>query len=217
MPALGPLAAAGAGLDIATGLYGFFHGLNQNRQGRQMIQSAGNRPQYQIPGVVGQQLATRQLQLNAPQAGQEDATQLILGNQAGTIYNDRQASTNSSQLLGSIGTAQANTNQALLAQGVQNQGLYQQRLAGLENAQNNMAAQEQYKYGQNLDAYNQKLQIGYGLQGVGQQLSNTAGNLYKAEEDNGAVSLLFKQMMGSRNRAPQMPGMNFSFGNPYGN
>jgi hypothetical protein len=150
--------------------------------------------------------------LNARNPAFQDLENDIFANQAGTIFNARQAAPGSSALLGTIGTSQAETNRALRAAAMQEQGQYEQRLRGLETAQNAMAAQQQKAYEYNvIIPQERKYAYGQELMGVGQEnvygglrgMAGLAGNTFRSELQNSTLSLLFPNLF--KQKQPQRP------------
>ena len=210
--ALAGLGAVGTGLDIASSLYGIISGIKQQREGRKLMAEAGKAPGYEIAPEIGQRLGLRQTMLTARQPAFQDLENDIFANQAATVFNARQAAPGSAALLGTIGTAQAETNRALREAARQEAMTQEERVRALEAAQGAMAGEREKQYMYNVyDPQQQKLQLGAEMMGYGQgnvygglkALAGTAGNLYKAEAENSVVSTLFGQLM-NRKRAPKL-------------
>ena len=206
---MGPLAAVGAGLGIISSIYGIGSGIAQMREARKMLRQA--MPKYQIPEEAKQALAGRQMYLNARSPQGLNAEQAILANQAATTFNARQAAPSASTMLGVLGTTQANTNQALIANAAQEGAQFEQRLAGLEAQQGNMAAQRERQFmlnqympaQQNRQFAQQQLNAGrQNIMGGITRLSGQAGQLYDMEAENQTLSHLYGSMF--QGRAPQL-------------
>ena len=215
---LAGLSAVGTGLDIAGSLYGIISGIQQQRQGRRMLAEAEAMPGYQISPEARQRLGLRQTMLNAPAPGFQDLENDIFANQAATVFQARQAAPGSSALLGTIGTSQAETNRALRQAAQQEAGLQEERMRGLEAAQEAMMREQQMAYQYNTFIPQQrKFEMGANMMGAGQSnvfggirsLAGTAGNLYRAEAENNVVSTLFQQLMGQKRRAPVFTGQGY--------
>lgn len=209
---LAGLTGVGTGLDIASSLYGIISGIQQQRQGRRMVAEAEAMPGYQVSPEARQRLGLRQTMLGATAPAFEDLENDIFANQAGTVFQARQAAPGSAALLGTVGTAQAETNRALRQAAMQEAAMQEERVRGLESAQEAMARENQMAYQYNTFIPQQrKFELGGQMMGVGQQnifggirsLAGTAGNLYRAEAENSVVSTLFRQLMGGRTNAPQ--------------
>lgn len=203
---MGPLAIAGSGLSILSNLYGLFAGARQTREARQMLNQP--LPQYEIPQELERAAAARQMALYGRTPEAINAEQAILANQAGTTFNARQAAPTASAMLGVLGTSQAETNRALLANAAQESAQFEQRLAGMERTGQALGqqrerqfmlneflpAQEQRQYARELLAGGQS-NIAGSLMG----LSSTAGMAFQAEADNQLFTRLFR-------RAPSLNG-----------
>lgn len=209
---LAGLSGVGAGLDIASSLYGIISGIKQQREGRKLMAEAEKAPGYQIAPETGQRLGLRQTMLTARQPAFQDLENDIFANQAATTFNARQAAPGSAALLGTIGTAQAETNRALREAARQEAMTQEERVRALEAAQGAMAGEREKQYMYNVYApQQQKLQLGAEMMGYGQSnvygglraLSGTAGRMYSAESENSVVSTLFGQLM-NRKRAPKL-------------
>jgi hypothetical protein len=218
VPALAALGGIGAAFDIGSSLYGIFQGISDRRKGRRMFEdSFNNRPTYDIAPEARQMMGMRQATLNATPGAFRDLENDIFANQAATTYNARQAAPGSAALLGSIGTAQAETNRALRQAAMQEDAAYQQRLSGLEGAQRTMIGERQKAFDVNeMQPFEQRSALGLEMMGMGganiygglRSLGSTFGNLYSAEADNKVVSTLMGMFMNNK-RAPQMGGANF--------
>ena len=209
---LAGITGVGMGLDIASSLYGIVSGIQQRRQGRRMVEEAEAMPGYQVSPEARQRLGLRQTMLGATAPAFADLENDIFANQAGTVFQARQAAPGSAALLGSVGTVQAETNRALRQSAMQEAALQEERVRGLEAAQAAMQQENQMAYQYNTFIPQQRMfELGGQMMGAGQQnvfgglrgLAGMAGGLYKAEAENSVVSTLFRQLMGSRSNAPQ--------------
>ena len=212
---LAGLTGVGTGLEIASSLYGIISGIQQQRQGRRMLAEAEAMPGYQTSPEARQRLGLRQTMLTAQAPAFQDLENDIFANQAATVFQARQAAPGSAALLGTVGTAQAETNRALRQAAQQEALLQEQRVQGLEAAQQAMQRENELAYQYNTFIPQQrKFEMGAGLMGSGQanvfggirSLAGTAGNLFRAEAENSVVSTLFQQLMGQRGSAPNLPG-----------
>lgn len=209
---LAGLTGVGTGLEIASSLYGIISGIQQQRQGRRMLAEAEAMPGYQTSPEARQRLGLRQTMLTAQAPAFQDLENDIFANQAATVFQARQAAPGSAALLGTVGTAQAETNRALRQAAQQEALLQEQRVQGLEAAQQAMQRENELAYQYNTFIPQQrKFEMGAGLMGSGQanvfggirSLAGTAGNLFRAEAENSVVSTLFQQLMGQKPSAPQ--------------
>lgn len=224
MGTMAALGGIGAAFEIGSSLYGIVQGIADRTRGRRMFERAmANRPTYDIAPEAQARMGMRQATLNATPGAFRDLENDIFANQAGTIYNARQAAPGSAALLGVLGTSQAETNRALRQSAMQEDAAFQQRLSGLEAAQQGMIGERRFAYEQNeLMPFQQNLQMGASLMGVGgeniygglRSMGSTFGNLYSAEADNKVVSTLFGMFMKNRARAPRMGGA-IPTGSPY--
>ena len=214
---LAGLSAVGTGLEIASSLYGIISGIQQQRQSRRLLAEAENMPGYETSPEARQRLGLRQTMLTARTPAMQDLENDIFANQAATVFQARQAAPGSAALLGTVGTAQAETNRALRQAAQQEALLQEQRVQGLEAAQQAMQRENELAYQYNTFIPQQrKFEMAAGLMGGGQanvfggirSLAGTAGNLYRAEAENSVVSTLFRQLMGDRMTAPTLPGQN---------
>jgi len=106
------------------------------------------RPEYSIPEEVKQRLGLRQMNLNAPMAGYNQARADIRNNQANTMGAARNIrSASQVAALASASGAQATEGDVRLA--TANAVDYQRRLAGLESAQMTMAQYKDKRYMEN--------------------------------------------------------------------
>lgn len=210
---LAGLTGVGTGLEVASSLYGIISGIKQQREGRKLMEEADRMPGYKIAPEVQQRLGMRQTMLTARQPAYQDLENDIFANQAATVFNARQAAPGSAALLGTIGTAQAETNRALRDAARQEAMSQEERVRALEGAQGAMADERFKEYLYNVySKQQQKYDAGAEMAGIGQgnvygglrSLANTAGNLYQAEAQNSVVSTLFSQLM-NRRKAPSMP------------
>lgn len=221
---LAGLTGVGTGLEIASSLYGIISGIQQQRQGRRMLAEAEAMPGYQTSPEARQRLGLRQTMLTAQAPAFQDLENDIFANQAASVFQARQAAPGSAALLGTVGTAQAETNRALRQAAQQEAMLQEQRVQGLEAAQQAMQRENELAYQYNTFIPQQrKFEMGAGLMGAGQanvfggirSLAGTAGNLFRAEAENSVVSTLFQQLMGQRGSAPNLPpqrNFNTNFG-----
>ena len=128
---IGMIAGAAEGL-FRSGL-----GIAQLIKARRM--RTPQRPTYNIPQPIQNQLGLAQNNLNARMAGAAQAENNIYQNQATAMSNIQQGSTNSATQLGSAAIAQAQTNRSMENLQAQESMDYQRRLQALGQAQNTMA------------------------------------------------------------------------------
>lgn len=212
--ALAALSGVGAAAQLGSSLYGIIQGIVDRRKGRKMYEeSMANRPVYEIDPEAARRLGLRQSLLTSQPAAFRDLENDIFANQAGTIYNARQAAPGSAALLGTLGAAQADTNRALRASAMQESEDYQRRLAGLEAAQGGMAAERLRAFQLNeAMPYEEQRSLGLEMMGVGgeniyrglRSLGGMAGQLAEAESENKLVSTLFGQLFQGRRKAPSL-------------
>lgn len=203
---MGPLAAVGGGLSILSNLYGLVSGIKQAREARQMLNQPA--PQYQIPAELERAAAARQMALYGRTPEAINAEQAILAGQAGTTFNARQAAPTASAMLGALGTSQAETNRALLANAMQESAQAEQRMSGMERAGQALAQQRerQFMLNQYLPAQEER-QYARDLLSTGQQnifgsiqgLSGVAANMFSAEASNQLYTRMFNR------QGPKLP------------
>lgn len=210
---LAGLSGVGAGLEVASSLYGIISGIKQQREGRRLMEEADRMPGYNIAPEVQQRLGMRQTMLTARQPAFQDLENDIFANQAATVFNARQAAPGSAALLGTIGTAQAETNRALRDAARQEALAQEQRVGALEEAQMAMAKERENQYFFNTyQKQKDKYAMGAEMAGIGQgnvygglrAMAKTSQGLYDAEAENSVISTLFTQLM-NRKKAPAIP------------
>jgi hypothetical protein len=215
--ALAALSGVGAALQAGSSLYGIIQGIVDRRRGRRMYEEAmANRPTYEMAPEIRQRLGLRQSLLTSQPAQFRDLENDIFANQAGTIYNARQAAPGSAALLGTLGASQADTNRALRAAAMQESEDYQRRLAGLESAQGAMAGERMKAFELNeLAPFEEQRSLGLEMMNVGGEniygglrtMSGTLGQLAEGESENKLVSTLFGQLFQGRRKAPSLRGL----------
>ena len=152
---MGFAAALGGGLNLLRTIGGIGLGIGQLIKARQYRME---RPEYQIPGVVGEQLGLRQQLLNARMPGAQQAEQNIMASQQGAMYNVAQGATDSASILAAAAGAQGTTNKAMRDLSIQESQDYYNRLAGLESAQQNMATYEEKQFADQMAKYQEMQQ-----------------------------------------------------------
>lgn len=133
----------GIGLGLISGALGAVGSLFKTGLGiAQMIRGGRMkpvRPTYNRPEEIDQMLALRQATLNGRGAGAVRAEQNIAQSAAAGLNNMKQGAGSSASLMANAALGQANTNRQLNNLAAQEEMQYQQRLGGLEAAQQNMA------------------------------------------------------------------------------
>lgn len=160
-----------------------------------------NRPDYEIPQEVKDQLALAQNELNSTMPGYNNMLQSIYQSQANTAGNLARGAQGSSSYLSGLMGLQGMTNNSLQRLGTTNAQSYQQRLENLNKAQDIMAQQKatQWQYNEYMP-YMQELQRKYDLIGGGEQsINNGLGSLDQMA--------MFKQMMGSGGESGGLMGL----------
>lgn len=217
-------AAGAANSLMKTGL-----GIGQLFKARQY---RNQRPTYQIPDEVGQQLGLRQQLLNARMPGAQQAEQNIQENQAANLYNQQQAVGDSASLLAANASGQGATNRAMRKLAMQEAQDEERRIRGLENAQRTMANYRDKAFKLNeLDPYmedaaTRSALIEGGIQNLSTGFADIgaqAGSMYEAESmDNTYSDMLSdiknmfqqKRMMRMLNNTNQAASQATSFVNP---
>lgn len=171
------LAAAPA---IGSGIFGAAKGvqaLNQSRRIRPEFFAYGDsRLQGNESPYAKQMLGLAQTQLNARNPFAAAQTRGILGSQANAMANVQRNVTDPSQALAMTAAIQANTDQAIFNQGLQEQQLYQQRLGNLVNAQQTMIQEGDKVYQDRLRKFMMDQERKDSLQQAGTQTLINAGS-----------------------------------------
>lgn len=177
------LGATGVGPIFQAGL-----GLSQLFKARGMRNL--RRPTYNIPEEVKTGLARRQQLLNAPSAAVDQARANIEQTMGRTVGSASRAATDASQLLGTVGVAQYNTNQSLSQLATTEESIRQAREASLAQSEAQMAGYRDKAFDINemqpyQDAARTRSMLAEGglqnISGALGSLSNTAGQLFTAE------------------------------------
>lgn len=228
------LMAIGAGLGAAGSLLQTGLGLSQLLQSRKY---RTQRPTYEIPEEVGNQLALRQQQLNARMPGARQMERNLAASAESARYNQQQGAQSSSELLAAQGATQGTTNRALRDLQIAEAQDYERRTQGLERAQMNMANARDKEFQMNEmqpyleDAATRSALIEGGFQNISGGLASAAaqvGKMYEADQMSGDFSELYnsiKQRLAQRrnerrvNTSTMIPGIGevFSGLNPYNN
>jgi len=160
------LSGLGAGLGLLQTAGQIGLGIGQLIQARKYRME---RPDYEIPDVIGQRLGLRQQLLQARMPGAQQAERNIATAQQSGLYNMSQGATDSASILASAAGAQATTNQAMqnLAQ-MESQDYYN-RLSGLESAQGQMAQYQDKEFEDRMKDYQEKQATRSSLIGSGIQ------------------------------------------------
>lgn len=128
----------GMALGVGAGLFGIAKGIQSMRQAKK-INPIYN--PYQVSQYAKDQLGGAQTALNARNQYAEAQQRGILGSQSNAMASAQRNVTDPSQLLAMASAGQANTNQAMFQQGLQEQQAYQQRLSSLTGAQQVMTGE----------------------------------------------------------------------------
>ena len=198
----------GAGL-VTQGLSSVFgaakgiQALNQSRKikpdyfayGDQRLQ--GNESPY-----AKQMLGLAQTQLNARTPFAAAQQRGILGSQANAMAGMERNVTDPSQALAMTAALQANTDQALFNQGMQEQQMYQQRLGNLANAQQTMIQEGDKVYQDRMRKFMMDQERKDSLQQAGSQTlmnagANMASSMFAASKLPGAGGS-FKSLFGKK-------------------
>ena len=131
------IGAVGTALNAAGGIFQAGVGLSQLFKARGMRNL--RRPTYNIPEEVKTGLARRQQLLNAPSAAVDQARANIEQTMGRTVGSASRAATDASQLLGTVGAAQYNTNQSLSQLATTEESIRQAREASLAQSESEMA------------------------------------------------------------------------------
>jgi hypothetical protein len=191
MGALGPvglgLGLAGSALNLGLGV-------------AQAVKGAGMkpvRPTYEIPEETKNQLALRQQMLNSRMAGAREMERNIAASAESARYNQQQAAQSPNQLLAASAASQGTTNRALRDLQMREAQDYQNRVMGLERAQDKMAAarDKQFKINEMdpfMDEAATKAALTEGgIQNIAGGLSSASaqfGKMYEMEEMNKSIS-----------------------------
>jgi hypothetical protein len=167
----------GMALGVGAGLFGIAKGIQSLRQSKKI--NPVYTP-YQVSQYAKDQLGGAQTALNARNQYAEAQQRGILGSQANMMASAQRNVTDPSQALAMAAAGQANTNQAMFQQGLQEQQAYQQRLANLTNAQQTMTGEGDKVYNDMVRKYQIDAQQKAALQNAGSQailggLQNMAG------------------------------------------
>lgn len=171
------LAAAPA---LASSLFGAAKGIQAMNQSRKI------KPDYFAYGdprlqgnespYAKQMLGLAQTQLNARSPFAAAQQRGILGSQANAMANAQRNVTDPSQALAMTAALQANTDQALFNQGLQEQQMYQQRLGNLMGAQQVMIGEGDKVYNDRMRKFMMDQQRKDALQQAGAQSLISAGS-----------------------------------------
>lgn len=168
-----PLALLGGIGGLASGLYGLFSGLHENREARDWMNKANN-PAFiksQIPQVIQDMLGLSQNQLNSEMPGYEQARRDIFTNQANTVGNAERSARGSSSFLSALAGAQGQSNAGFNNLATLNAQDYQRRLGNLNKAQSEYG---DYYYNNYMNDINRS----FALKGAGHQsIGNAIGAL----------------------------------------
>lgn len=160
----------------------------------QMIRSSRMKPQrptYDIPQEIYDQLALRQSTLNARMPGAQQAEANIARSAQSGLYNIAQGGGGAASFLANASMAQANSNRAFQDLAVQEAADRYNRIGGLENAQGIMAGyrDQAFEYNKNQpyqDAVATKSALMQGgltnAYNATQDLGNFAGQAFSAQQ-----------------------------------
>jgi hypothetical protein len=159
---LNPGILAGAG-----SLFGLVNGIGQILKSKRMNPV---RPQYEIPDETKQMLGLRENLLNAEMPGEQQARQDIATTQANAMSNVARGASDQGQYLGLLGALQGQANKSYNNLATEQAQNYNANVAGLERAQQVMAAAKDKQWELNkYDPYLMQLQRKYQLQNAGNQ------------------------------------------------
>lgn len=204
-----PLMAIGAGLGMAGSALQTGLGLAQMLRARRYDTQ---RPTYEIPQEIGNQLALRQQLLNARMPGARQMERNIAESQAAALTNAQQGASSSEELLAASAASQGSTNRALRDLQMREAQDYENRLRGLESAQNQMAAARDREFQINEmqpymeDAATRAALTEGGFQNIAGGLASASaqfGKMYEADQMTGSFSGLYDQI---KNRFQQRRG-----------
>lgn len=200
-------------LPAALGIAGTAAGIGQSlfRLGTGVAQLASarkyrmERPTYEIPEEISNQLGLRQQLLNARMPGAQDLERNIMQSQAQSMYNAQQAGGDSASLLAAGAATQGGTNRAMRDLQIREAQDYENRVRGLESAQNTMAGFRDKEFQMNeMQPYMEASAtrsglIEGGIQNISSALGDTSarlGKMYEAEQMYGLYSKLFGMKAG---------------------
>ena len=207
------LMAIGAGLGAVNSLLQTGLGISQLMQARKY---RTQRPTYEMPEEIGNQLALRQQQLNARMPGARQMERNLAASAESARYNQQQGAQSSAELLAAQGATQGTTNRALRDLQISEAQDYERRTQGLERAQMNMAnARDKEFHVNQMDPYmedsaTRSALIEGGFQNISGGLASAGaqvGKMYEADQTSGDFSGLYndiKQRMAMRRDARTM-------------
>jgi hypothetical protein len=182
----------GAGTQALGGLISMGQGLfGKKKRQREIDQMIAERPKYEIPKEVGQDVANRRNLVNARLDEQQDLVNNLNTDKANTMNNVRQSSGSLEDMLAVGASADAQSQDSLIKARISGAGERSARREGLSEALSNLSGFRDQAFKLNeLDPYNQKVQmttdnnnasremITGGLKAAGAGVTNlgTAGN-----------------------------------------
>lgn len=197
MPLPAGLALAGTIAGGAQSLFRLGTGVAQLASARKYRME---RPEYEIPQEISDQLGLRQQLLNARMPGARQAERNIREGQAQSMYNAQQAAGDSTSMLAAAAASQGTSNRAMRDLQIREAQDYENRVRGLERAQGTMAGYRDKEFMMNeMDPYQEasatrSALIEGGIQNVSAALGDTSarlGKMYEAEQLTGLYSNLF--------------------------
>lgn len=191
------LGIAGTAAGIGQSLFRLGTGIGQLTSARKYRME---RPEYEIPQEIEQQLGLRQQLLNARMPGARAAERNIQEAQAQSMYGAQQAGSDSASLLAAAAGSQGTSNRSLRDLQIREAQDYERRVQGLERAQGVMAGYRDKEFQINqMDPYQEasatrSALIEGGIQNISSALGDTSarlGKMYEAEQMSGLYSNLF--------------------------
>lgn len=169
-----PLAIAGLGLGVISGIGSMFGNRKANKQMEKLLKL---NPQYKANPLVAQQMGLAQTLLNARMPGAAAAERNIYQTQANTQANVNRNATDSSQALAMAAAGQGQANQAFSNLATQEAQDYQRRYGNLAQAQQGVINEDDKVFQDQVRRFQDMAQI-RGAQNANRQNTWTSlGNL----------------------------------------